>query len=158
MNLPPLILNRARLEAALASPSIPVPPGLSKEQTIAFLDAVSMAVAAERERCAQVCEAVAEDVAKDRYSGWGHSGHASAIRCGDVIRHGKEAGPVDGLELTVRSSNALRSAGIFALRQLLRKTEGDLLKIPNLGHKSVREIREVLAARGLSLSLPKEAS
>jgi DNA-directed RNA polymerase alpha subunit len=60
--------------------------------------------------------------------------------------------PVDTLELSVRSSNCLKSENIDLLGDLLQKTERDLLSIPNLGRTSLREIKEVLASRGLTLA------
>lgn len=60
--------------------------------------------------------------------------------------------PVMELELTTRSVNGLLSEDISTVGKLLRFSEEDLLKIPNLGRKSVDEIREVLATRGLKLA------
>jgi Bacterial RNA polymerase, alpha chain C terminal domain len=59
--------------------------------------------------------------------------------------------PVDTLELTVRSMNCLHAERILTIRDLTAKTERDLLDTPNLGRKSLREIIEVLATRGLKL-------
>jgi DNA-directed RNA polymerase subunit alpha len=61
--------------------------------------------------------------------------------------------PVDELELTVRSANCLRAEAIQYIGDLVRRTEQDLLKTPNLGRKSLSEIKEVLAARGLTLGM-----
>lgn len=58
---------------------------------------------------------------------------------------------VDVLELTLRSRNCLRAANIDTLRQLVETTAGELRRLPNLGKKSIAEIREVLACRGLRL-------
>jgi DNA-directed RNA polymerase subunit alpha len=61
--------------------------------------------------------------------------------------------PVDELELTVRSANCLKAENIFYIGDLIQRTENDLLKTPNLGRKSLNEIKEVLAARGLTLGM-----
>lgn len=65
--------------------------------------------------------------------------------------------PVDDLELTVRSANCLKAENIHFIGDLVQKTEGDLLKTPNLGKKSLAEIKEVLASRGLSLGMRLES-
>lgn len=59
--------------------------------------------------------------------------------------------PVDDLELTVRSANCLKAENIFFIGDLVQRTEADLLKTPNLGKKSLTEIKNVLAAHGLML-------
>ena len=59
--------------------------------------------------------------------------------------------PVDGLELTVRSANCLKAENIYYIGDLVQRTEVELLKTPNLGKKSLTEIKDVLASRGLSL-------
>ncbi len=59
--------------------------------------------------------------------------------------------PVDDLELTVRSANCLKAESIFYIGDLVQRTENDLLKTPNLGKKSLTEIKNVLAAHSLSL-------
>lgn len=59
--------------------------------------------------------------------------------------------PVDDLELTVRSANCLKGENIYFIGDLVQRTENDLLKTPNLGKKSLNEIKTVLATRGLSL-------
>jgi len=59
--------------------------------------------------------------------------------------------PVDDLELTVRSANCLKAENIFYIGDLIQRTENELLKTPNLGRKSLNEIKEVLASRGLTL-------
>ena len=59
--------------------------------------------------------------------------------------------PVDDLELTVRSANCLKAENIFYIGDLIQRTENELLKTPNLGRKSLNEIKEVLAALGLTL-------
>ncbi len=64
--------------------------------------------------------------------------------------------PVDELELTVRSANCLKVEKIHYIGDLVTRRESDLLRTPNLGRKSLNEIKEVLAARGLSLGLELE--
>ncbi|MBI5333065.1 MAG: DNA-directed RNA polymerase subunit alpha [Burkholderiales bacterium] len=59
--------------------------------------------------------------------------------------------PVDELELTVRSANCLKAENIYYIGDLIQRTETELLKTPNLGRKSLNEIKEVLASRGLAL-------
>lgn len=64
--------------------------------------------------------------------------------------------PVDDLELTVRSANCLKAENIYYIGDLIRRTEVELLKTPNLGKKSLTEIKDVLALRGLSLGMRLE--
>jgi len=64
--------------------------------------------------------------------------------------------PVDDLELTVRSANCLKAENIFYIGDLVQKTENELLKTPNLGKKSLTEIKDVLATRSLSLGMKLE--
>lgn len=61
--------------------------------------------------------------------------------------------PVDDLELTVRSANCLKAESIFFIGDLVMRSENDLLKTPNLGKKSLTEIKNVLASHGLSLGM-----
>ncbi|MCQ9327832.1 DNA-directed RNA polymerase subunit alpha [Pelistega suis] len=63
---------------------------------------------------------------------------------------------VDDLELTVRSANCLKAENVYYIGDLIQKTENELLKTPNLGRKSLNEIKDVLAARGLSLGMKLE--
>ncbi len=64
--------------------------------------------------------------------------------------------PVDDLELTVRSANCLKAENIYYIGDLIQRTETELLKAPNLGRKSLNEIKEVLASKGLSLGMRLE--
>ncbi len=64
--------------------------------------------------------------------------------------------PVDDLELTVRSANCLKAENIFYIGDLIQRTEVELLKTPNLGKKSLTEIKDVLAVKGLSLGMRLE--
>jgi DNA-directed RNA polymerase subunit alpha len=65
--------------------------------------------------------------------------------------------PVDELELTVRSANCLKAENIYYIGDLVQRTENELLKTPNLGRKSLNEIKDVLSARGLSLGMKLES-
>lgn len=63
---------------------------------------------------------------------------------------------IDDLELTVRSANCLKAESIYYIGDLVQRTEVQLLKTPNLGKKSLTEIKDVLAERGLSLGMVLE--
>ena len=58
--------------------------------------------------------------------------------------------PVDDLELTVRSANCLKAENVFYIGDLIQRTENELLKTPNLGKKSLTEIKDVLGTKGLT--------
>jgi len=64
--------------------------------------------------------------------------------------------PVEELELTARSANCLKAENIYYIGDLIQRTETELLKTPNLGRKSLNEIKDVLAARGLTLGMKLE--
>ena len=64
--------------------------------------------------------------------------------------------PVDDLELTVRTANCLKAENIYYIGDLIQRTEVELLKTPNLGKKSLTEIKDILASRGLSLGMRLE--
>jgi len=64
--------------------------------------------------------------------------------------------PVDELELTVRSANCLKAENINYIGDLIQRTEVELLRTPNLGKKSLTEIKEVLESHGLSLGMRVE--
>ncbi len=91
------------------------------------------------------------------------SSFAELGRLEEVIEEQEEAvidpvmlRPVDELELTVRSANCLKAESIQFIGDLVTRMESDLLRTPNLGKKSLNEIKEVLASRGLSLGLTLE--
>jgi DNA-directed RNA polymerase subunit alpha len=84
-------------------------------------------------------------------SGVGHSGGSSAQQFDPILLR-----PVDELELTVRSANCLKAENIYYIGDLIQRTENELLKTPNLGRKSLNEIKEVLASRGLTLGMKLE--
>lgn len=60
---------------------------------------------------------------------------------------------VDDLELTVRAANCLKAENIYYIGDLVQRTETELLKTPNLGRKSLNELKEVLASKGLILGM-----
>jgi len=64
--------------------------------------------------------------------------------------------PVDDLELTVRSANCLKAENIYYIGDLIQRSENELLKAPNLGRKSLNEIKDVLASKGLTLGMKLE--
>ncbi|HET8897161.1 MAG TPA: DNA-directed RNA polymerase subunit alpha [Rhodanobacteraceae bacterium] len=64
--------------------------------------------------------------------------------------------PIDDLELTVRSANCLKAESIYYIGDLVQKTEVELLKTPNLGKKSLTEIKEVLETKNLALGMKLE--
>ena len=64
--------------------------------------------------------------------------------------------PVDELELTVRSANCLKAENIMYIGDLVQRTEVELLRTPNLGKKSLTEIKEVLEGHGLGLGMRLE--
>ena len=64
--------------------------------------------------------------------------------------------PVDDLELTVRSANCLKAENIYYIGDLVQRSENELLKTPNLGKKSLTEIKDVLATHSLSLGIKLE--
>tara|TARA_Y100001970_G_scaffold250734_1_gene322784 strand:- start:13532 stop:14512 length:981 start_codon:yes stop_codon:yes gene_type:complete len=88
------------------------------------------------------------------------SAFAELGRLEEVIEEKEEAKidpimlrPVDELELTVRSANCLKAENIHYIGDLVTRHESDLLRTPNLGKKSLNEIKEVLLSRGLTLGL-----
>jgi DNA-directed RNA polymerase subunit alpha len=64
--------------------------------------------------------------------------------------------PVDDLELTVRSANCLKAENVYYIGDLVQRTEVELLKTPNLGKKSLTEIKDILASKSLSLGMRLE--
>jgi DNA-directed RNA polymerase alpha subunit len=59
--------------------------------------------------------------------------------------------PIDDLNLTVRTAHGLKDGGVFTVEQLVERTEYEILKFPNIGRKSMNEIRETLASMNLKL-------
>lgn len=68
-----------------------------------------------------------------------------------ILRDADADGYIEDLELSARSDKCLHAESIRTISQLLRFTENDLLKVPNLGRRSLNEIKDQLAARGLKL-------
>ena len=84
----------------------------------------------------------------DRIEGFGEAAEAEAEA---PQAHGMENFPIEELELGVRSYNCLKRVGIETIGDLVVKTETELAAIPNFGKKSVEEVKETLAAHGLTL-------
>jgi len=72
---------------------------------------------------------------------------------GTVLRNDSLDRSVEELGLSVRSYNCLKNANITTIRELVQKTEGEMLKTKNFGRKSLNEIKEILGAMGLSLGM-----
>ena len=64
---------------------------------------------------------------------------------------------VEELELSVRSANCLKNAGIRTLRELVQKTEKEMLETKNFGRKSLNEIKDILRDKGLAFGMKLEA-
>jgi DNA-directed RNA polymerase subunit alpha len=84
----------------------------------------------------------------DRIEGYGEAAEAEAEA---PQAHGMENFPIEELELGVRSYNCLKRVGIETIGDLVSKTESELAAIPNFGKKSIEEVRETLAAHGLTM-------
>ncbi|MEX2102874.1 MAG: DNA-directed RNA polymerase subunit alpha C-terminal domain-containing protein, partial [Gaiellaceae bacterium] len=84
----------------------------------------------------------------DRIEGFGEAAEAEAEA---PQAHGMENFPIEELELGVRSYNCLKRVGIETIGDLVSKTENELAAIPNFGKKSIEEVRETLAAHGLTM-------
>src|ERR671924_365924 len=85
----------------------------------------------------------------DRIEGLGEAAAAEVAE--PSLAHGMENFPIEELELGVRSYNCLKRVGIETIGDLVGKTENELAAIPNFGKKSVEEVKETLAAHGLTL-------
>ena len=86
-----------------------------------------------------------EDVAEMAAEAGGESSHATSNENLDKS--------VEELELSVRSYNCLKNANIRTIRELVQKTEGEMLKTKNFGRKSLNEIKEILTSMGLGLGM-----
>jgi len=78
-------------------------------------------------------------------------GDESDVPPADVAVHPMENFPIEELELGVRSYNCLKRVGIETIGDLVSKTENELASIPNFGRKSIEEVKDTLAAQGLTL-------
>jgi DNA-directed RNA polymerase subunit alpha len=87
----------------------------------------------------------------DRIEGFGEAGATDGAGAEPSLAHGMENFPIEELELGVRSYNCLKRVGIETIGDLVTKTETELAAIPNFGRKSIEEVKETLAAHGLTL-------
>src|SRR5436189_2580568 len=87
----------------------------------------------------------------EKMEGFGEAAAAEAVAAEAPLAHGMENFPIEELELGVRSYNCLKRVGIETIGDLVVKTENELANIPNFGKKSVEEVKETLAAHGLTL-------
>lgn len=79
------------------------------------------------------------------------AGSAPAEGSGDAKQTGTGSMSIDDLDLSVRSNNCLRRAGINTVEELTKKSEEDMMKVRNLGRKSLDEVKKKLQDLGLSL-------
>jgi DNA-directed RNA polymerase subunit alpha len=88
----------------------------------------------------------------EKIEGFGEAGAAAEAAGPEVsLAHGMENFPIEELELGVRSYNCLKRVGIETIGDLVVKSENELAAIPNFGKKSIEEVKETLAAHGLTL-------
>ena len=80
----------------------------------------------------------------------------SALASGPAVGNEHLDKSVEELELSVRSYNCLKNANIRTIRELVQKTEGEMLKTKNFGRKSLNEIKDILQTMGLSLGMKVE--
>jgi DNA-directed RNA polymerase subunit alpha len=116
------------------------------------LDVTSDGSVSPRDAIAEAAEILIRQLAIftdiDKIEGFGEAAEAEAEA---PQAHGMENFPIEELELGVRSYNCLKRVGIETIGDLVTKTEGELAAIPNFGKKSIEEVRETLAAHGLTL-------
>jgi DNA-directed RNA polymerase subunit alpha len=116
------------------------------------LDVTTDGSVAPRDAIAEAAEILIRQLAiftdLDKIEGFGEAAEAEAEA---PQAHGMENFPIEELELGVRSYNCLKRVGIETIGDLVTKTEGELAAIPNFGKKSIEEVRETLAAHGLTL-------
>lgn len=105
-----------------------------------------------REAIAQAAEILIRQLAiftdLEKIEGFAEAAEAAAE---PALAHGMENFPIEELELGVRSYNCLKRVGIETIGDLVSKTEAELQAIPNFGRKSIEEVKETLAAHGLTL-------
>jgi len=87
----------------------------------------------------------------ERIEGYGEAAQPEAGGAEPALAHGMENFPIEELELGVRSYNCLKRVGIETIGDLVVKSENELAAIPNFGKKSIEEVKETLAAHGLTL-------
>jgi DNA-directed RNA polymerase subunit alpha len=87
----------------------------------------------------------------ERIEGYGEAAQQEAGAAEPALAHGMENFPIEELELGVRSYNCLKRVGIETIGDLVVKSENELAAIPNFGKKSIEEVKETLAAHGLTL-------
>jgi DNA-directed RNA polymerase subunit alpha len=106
-----------------------------------------------REAIAQAAEILIRQLAIftdiEKIEGFGETAVETAAE--PSLAHGMENFPIEELELGVRSYNCLKRVGIETIGDLVSKTETELAAIPNFGKKSIEEVKETLAAHGLTL-------
>jgi DNA-directed RNA polymerase subunit alpha len=116
------------------------------------LDVTTDGSVAPRDAIAEAAEILIRQLAIftdiDKIEGFGEAAEAEAEA---PQAHGMENFPIEELELGVRSYNCLKRVGIETIGDLVSKTENELAAIPNFGKKSIEEVRETLAAHGLTL-------
>ena len=117
------------------------------------LDVTTDGSLAPKDAIAQAAEILIRQLAiftdLDRIEGIGEAAAEATIEV--ATSHGMENFPIEELELGVRSYNCLKRVGIETIGDLTSKTENELAAIPNFGRKSIEEVRETLAAHGLTL-------
>src|ERR687883_672152 len=108
-----------------------------------------------RDAIAQASEILIKQLAiftdLEKIEGFGEAAAADGAQPEMPLAHGMENFPIEELELGVRSYNCLKRVGIETIGDLVVKTEAELAAIPNFGKKSVEEVKETLAAHGLTL-------
>jgi DNA-directed RNA polymerase subunit alpha len=116
------------------------------------LDVTTDGSLAPRDAIGQAAEILIRQLAiftdLERIEGFGEAAEAEAET---PQAHGMENFPIEELELGVRSYNCLKRVGIETIGDLVSKTESELAAIPNFGKKSIEEVRETLAAHGLTM-------
>jgi DNA-directed RNA polymerase subunit alpha len=117
-----------------------------------ILDVTTDGSLAPRDAIGQAAEILIRQLAiftdLERIEGFGEAAEAEAEA---PQAHGMENFPIEELELGVRSYNCLKRVGIETIGDLVSKTESELAAIPNFGKKSIEEVRETLAAHGLTM-------
>jgi len=88
---------------------------------------------------------------KDKILQQGGTELSDGVPAADTQLHPMENFPIEELELGVRSYNCLKRVGIETIGDLVSKTENELAAIPNFGRKSIEEVKDTLAAHGLTL-------